>query len=501
MAMLNAQTPDESTVGVVDLHSVRYPYKAPYHPHEFYPEYPFGDYISKEKNFVYDGVRNLLKLLELDKKRFGKPDWNPLGEIIKPGMVVVLKPNFILSFHAQKKDIYSTITHPAMIRAIADYCLIALRGEGIITIADAPQYNCNWNQLMGITQLPMVVGFLKLQTTTEIQLLDLRDYWAPGRHFPSNTKKLTGDPMGSVLVNLGQNSAMVNHPNPQRFYGAVYDRKETIKHHIGRHQEYKISRTILKADVLINIPKMKVHKKVGVTLNQKNLVGTCTNKNFLVHYTLGLPSEGGDQFPGDALNKTQQKVIKFERWMYDHFLSSRTLLGEYIHRLVYGLLYLKIFSHIGLEIPDKVRILDAGNWHGNDSAWRMVVDLAKIIRFSDKNGQIHRTPQRQVLSIVDGVIGGDKLGPLEPDPHPAGIIIGGKNFLAVDLVTTRLMGYNPEKLKQFTKLDARYNFGPRKIQEIKVISNNKRLLKVSTNNKDRYFNFLPHPGWRGHIEI
>ena len=58
-----------------------------------------------------------------------------------------------------------------------------------------------------------------------------------------------------------------------------------------------ISRTALQSDVFINLPKLKTHKKVGVTLNLKNLVGINGNKNWLPHYAIGSPEENGDQFP------------------------------------------------------------------------------------------------------------------------------------------------------------------------------------------------------------
>lgn len=479
-------------VGIADLKTASYPKHSPFHPHLSYPEYPHKDFVSTEQNIAYEGVRELFKLLKLDIKHVGKSNWNPLGKLIKPGMTVVLKPNFVLSFHSLNKDIYSIITHPAVIRAVADYCIIALKGKGKLIIADAPQYNCNWEELMSITKLPETISFLKSQTSVNIELLDLREYWATKRHFPSYTKKLVGDPKGKILVNLGRKSMLASHLNPLKFYGAVYNRQETIKHHIGNHQEYEISKTVLNADVLINLPKLKVHKKVGVTLNQKNLVGICTNKNYLVHYTLGLPHEGGDQFPEGTLSPKLNLVIKFERWMYDHFLACQNLFGEYMHRFIYGFWYLRVFSRFGFSIPEKVRVLDAGNWYGNDSAWRMVTDLAIIVSFCDRKGKIQKNHQRKTFSVVDGIIGGDNLGPLEPDPHPSGVIIGGDNFLYTDVVATRLMGFDSCKIKQFSG---------KGFNKIKIVSNNKRYITALKNKNDRYLRFLPHPGWVGHIEI
>ena len=489
-------------VCVVKIKIPKYPKIIPFHPSETYPEYPFSEHISNEKNYVYDGIRKLLYNLDYDLKNFGTCNWNPFGHIIKPSMTVVIKPNFVLSKHFEGKNIFSIITHPAVIRTIADYCWIALKGKGKIIIADAPQYNCNFSELVETTGLDKIVKFYAMFLGPSVELYDLRDYWSKTLHMPSCIRKLPGDPQGSVIVNLGDKSAFYKFPHPEKFYGAVYHRQETIKHHSGRIQEYEISQTILNADVFISVPKLKVHKKVGVTLNNKGLVGICTNKNLLVHYTLGTPKEGGDQLPDSLLTPLEHRIIKFERWMYDTFLSRRSILAECIHRTIYGFFYLKLLKPLGLKVADEKRLLDAGNWYGNDSVWRMVVDLLKIIYFADKEGNLKSTPQRRLFSIIDGVIGGENKGPLLPDPKPAGILIGGENFLAADIVATRLMGFDPYKLKQFSILnDSNYDFGLKTVNDIDVVSDEPDFQKCLKNNADRFFSFKPYPGWIDHIEI
>lgn len=478
------------SVAINKRENVSYPIKPPFHPHEKYPEYPF-DEISDAENHIYEMMRELFVLQGLDKYNYGQKEWNPLKEFVSPGSTVVLKPNFVLSRHPDNKDIYSVITHPSVLRTIADYCWIALKNQGKILIADAPQYNCNFDELMEKTKLNEIKDYINTKGEVIMEIVDLRNYWATKRHFPSYTRTLPGDPSGSVVVNLGKESANFDHPNPNRVYGAVYDRRETISHHSGKIQEYMVSKTILDADTYISVPKLKTHKKVGVTLNLKNLVGICTNKNFIIHYTLGTPEEGGDQFPHGLLTAKEKLIIEFERWMYDHFLSHRTRFHEYIHRFIYGFLYLKIFRHFNLDIPEEKRLLDAGNWYGNDSAWRMVVDLAKIINFSNKDGVMEKNRSRKILSIVDGIIGGEGNGPLSPDPINAGMLISGSNLLAVDMVATHSMGFNPNKLKQFTQWDKNFPLGPNSLDDIEIITN---------ASKTKHLHFRPHPGWIGHIE-
>src|SRR5579864_3953648 len=117
----------QSRVCIIDAGSAIYPRTAPYHPSQSYPEYPFSSALASEPNPAYDAVRRALGELGYDAPHFGSASWNPLGEIIQPGMTVVVKPNFVLSRHAEGKDLYSIITHPSVLRAVADYCWIALK--------------------------------------------------------------------------------------------------------------------------------------------------------------------------------------------------------------------------------------------------------------------------------------------------------------------------------------------------------------------------------------
>jgi hypothetical protein len=72
------------------------------------------------------------------------------------------------------------------------------------------------------------------------------------------------------------------------------------------------------------------------------------------------------------------------------------------------------------------------------------VDLHKIAIYADKDGVIRDTPQRTYFSVLDGIIGME--GPMTydstPDPRPTGVVVAGKNPVAVDIVGSRIMGFN-----------------------------------------------------------
>ena len=75
-----------------------------------------------------------------------------------------------------------------------------------------------------------------------------------------------------------------------RFHSA-----ETRERHV-----YVVSRTCLDCDVLVNLPKMKTHKKTGITLSMKNLVGICTHKKFFATSFIEVSDPGGGRYPASV---------------------------------------------------------------------------------------------------------------------------------------------------------------------------------------------------------
>lgn len=483
---------------------LEYSNEAPYSPQLSFPEYPLKS-LSKCQNHVYESLRKTLFLMGLDKENFGSQIWNPLKEIVEPGNTVVIKPNFVLDRHENGGDIFSIITHPSIIRAIVDYVYIALKGEGKIIIADAPQMDCNFGRLIKLTNLDSIVHLYKDELDFDIEVYDLRDFWldvtnAPKAAYSKYRHELPGDPLGGSIINLGEKSLLYELKNSKNFYGADYNRDETIKHHHDGIQEYLISNTILSADVVISVPKLKVHKKTGITINVKGLVGINLNKNYLVHYRLGTPSEGGDQYPDNILSRQEETVLKLQRAGFDILLSKKTSLTDTLYEFAVGI-GRALLKPLGFELNKEKAIFDGGNWYGNDSAWRMAIDLLRIFIYSDKRGNLRESPCRRVFSIVDGIIGGEGNGPLAPDKKKCGLIVAGTNFCAVDWVCARLMGFNDKKLK-ILNYPLLYPEVFHCCKEKIMLHTNTERLKglLDQGNKERYFSFRPHKGWEGYID-
>ncbi len=468
----------------------------PYSPAAAYPESPIAHQTLSTRNEGYHLVREALRLTGLDSENFGTPQWNPLGSVVTPGDTVVLKPNFIRDFHdTDPNEIESVITHGSIIRAALDYTAIALQGRGKVLIADAPQCESNFNRIKAFTGLDEIQSLYREQVPIKVEIIDLRqEYTEKMDGVIVGHRTLPGDPAGYTRVNLGRHSEFmaVNHMN-HRLYGSEYDRSEVAAHHHGETHEYLISKSIMDAGVFINLPKMKTHKKVGATLNLKNLVGINGNKNWLPHHREGVPRNGGDQFANSGLSEY------LEYYLGSAFKKHFPKLGR-LRKLIGGHAKKMGRAAFGDTNTDRIR---SGNWHGNDTTWRMVLDLNRALRYADGTGTLNDSPRRRYFSILDGIVAGDGNGPMDTTPKPCGVVLAGTDPLSVDLVCVRLMGFDYEKMRLMTAALKPHDLGIVQVpyEEIQGNSNDRQFDKKLTQFEGPCFAFKPHFGWTGNIEL
>jgi uncharacterized protein (DUF362 family) len=400
--------------------------------------------------------------------------------IIQPGDRVLLKPNFIRERRTDRPDEWEQIiTHGSVIAGVAREVAAAMEGRGTITIADAPQTDSDFDAICARTGIAQLREQLQREfPALKFEVLDLRrEVWRTERGVIVERRKLPEDPRGYTLVNLGRHSCF--HNKKGRFYGADYDTAFTARHHSDGKHEYLISRSVMDADVFINLPKLKTHKKVGVTLSLKNLVGINGDKNYLPHFCIGTPDEGGDEFPDSkAATKFQSRAIAAFKTVAKRSGAATKLwapLAKRVGSRVFG---------------DTTKVVRSGNWWGNDTTWRMTLDLNKVLWHFDGAGKRRAKPLRY-LTIIDGIVAGEGNGPMEADAKPCGVLIAGTNPVAADFVTTRLMGFDWKKVptvhEAFQIADLKLaDFGPDDIEVAPELG--------------EVFHFRPHFGWVGHIE-
>jgi hypothetical protein len=69
-----------------------------------------------------------------------------------------------------------------------------------------------------------------------------------------------------------------------------------------------------------------------------------------------------------------------------------------------------------------------GNWQGNDTCWRMALDLNRALLFANRDGTLRTASQpKRYFCIIDGIIGGQGNGPTDPEPVFSNVLIAGGN--------------------------------------------------------------------------
>lgn len=413
---------------------------------------------------------------------------------------IVLKPNWVKHEEHREFPIEALVTDARLIEAVIDACLEKYPELEWITVGDVPLQTCNWEMLVEQTGLERLVEKYRCRRP-EIRFCD----WRRERFHTQNgfqVKQQTagfGDPRGYREVMLGTESFLDPISETKlKFRVSDYDPEETTSSHCRGAHKYLIAGSAADCDLFINLPKLKSHQKAGVTGALKNLVGINGNKGYLVHFKQGTPNQGGDEFPP----QTSQLVILQSRVREKLQKRSRLLF-----RLLRPLwLLLKRVRGIATEgTPanlEKTFYIGSGSWYGNDTIWRMVYDLNKIVRNLPPHGErLAKEPQRSYITIMDGILAGEGNGPLQPLPVPLGVLIAANDPFLEDLVMTKIMGFDYSKIPmlanhRFFNDPAWGNFDP---LTVPVFWNHERLTGI--DSIPVLHNFRPSPGWRGKIEL
>lgn len=453
---------------------ITYP-EYPYSPNEKYPELcsmPRGKSDIDSSNMVYGLFRDLLVDLECDIENYGTSSWNPLGNLVSPGDTVIIKPNLVRDMEGRQDCV---TTHPSVIRPIIDYVLLALDGKGSIIVGDAPTAEARFE----IFQHEM--GYQKLvdlyaDAPVPVALRDFRALKTIGDDgiWTGVQENSSSEMPEHTIVDLGENSIFcIEDCENGRFHGGGYEIDDTISHHHGKVHEYCVSKDILEADVVISVPKLKTHKKAGITCCLKNLVGINCDKNYLPHFMMGPVNHGGDEMPElkswnamvmRAYNHIRQAIIG-KHWMSlgkpaaaflnlvsrsnkqeqdaaskaadsaeTNQLSDQKDLGQWLHSKLSG------------------QPIAAGSWMGNQTICRMILDLNQIALRSNQEGAIDEGPQhRKLFYVVDGIVAGAGNGPTSAIPVHAGILAAGYNGLQVDASVLYALGINPWSVPLYDK--------------------------------------------------
>ena len=396
-----------------------------------------------------------------------RPDFSFMR--LSPGDWVVLKPNLVKEAkESDPNEWESVITSSTLIEQVCAHVCEALEGRGRVTICDAPQTDSRFSEIARKLGLYEIAQRCQQRFGIPVEILDLRnEEWTNQDGIITERKKLRGDPNGAIAFNLGRDSLFYKHPGEGRFYGADYDAGVVNQHHNGETHEYLICATPILADVFINLPKLKTHKKTGVTLSLKNLVGINADKNWLPHHTDGSPRTGGDQFPDLNLKRRAERLaVGTAR----RLALSVPKLGPYVARRL---------RRIGTSaFGSGDNVIRSGNWHGNDTTWRMVLDLNRCLLFGNADGTLRRERPKRYYSVIDGVIGMEGAGPMQGDPVQSNVVIAGADPLGVDMVAARVMGFDWRKIPVIREAFGLTNAPDKRICLPEDVQRNQRCARV-----------------------
>jgi uncharacterized protein (DUF362 family) len=371
---------------------------------------------------------------------------HPFGNVIPSGARVLIKPNLVLHRNEGRGGIECLVTHPSLIRSAVEAALQSEAAE--VLVGDAPIQGCDFDLLMRVSGLqswatermardPRFKGIRDFRRTTCVLVHGVR---------VAEENLHSADDF--LLFDLGNESQLEPvSSNGNRFRVAWYDpRLMANTHHRGVHQ-YLVARSVIDADVIINLPKLKTHKKAGLTCALKNLIGINGNKEYLPHHRVGGSAHGGDCYPGNGVVKRALEYVT----------DRQNLSSSYATATIWHL-FVALLARTARLQGD--RLGTDGSWHGNDTIWRTCLDLNRILLYgrSDADsgegmrqvqtlrGSMSEQLQRRVIHIADAVVAGQGNGPLAPDPLALGLLLGGNNASAVDWVAAHLLAYDPDKI-------------------------------------------------------
>jgi uncharacterized protein (DUF362 family) len=374
-----------------------------------------------------DQVRALARVLAWTSGPAGA-----FGAAVEPGDRVVVKPNWVLHENQAGRDFDPLITHGTLTGAVIAELLES--DASSIVLGDAPIQGCKFPVLLANMDYDRRVAAVAGDDRRFRGPIDFRrtvsDVSGGVRSAREDVRSLDQ----YVLFDLGEHSYLEPVTSGDgKFRVTMYPPALMQRTHApGRHQ-YLVAREIIDADVVVNLPKLKTHKKAGVTCALKNLVGINGNKEFLPHHRIGSPSDGGDCYPEPSKTKALLERVLDLQNTYSGPVAQRPLA-----------LAARVLDGIARRQGDRIGV--EGAWSENDTVWRMCLDLNRILVYGGRDGAIHGDPQRRVLTIVDAIVAGQGDGPLAPVALPMGLLYAGNSPAGVDWFSAALLGYAPDRI-------------------------------------------------------
>ena len=392
------------------------------------------DFINIETLFVNNDKRTITELAKVYcSKNLIKEKIKKVGQgfldtkTLLQGKRVLIKPNWVI--HDQKdEDSLCLRTSDNFVLALVELLLESKPGS--IIIGDAPVQGCNWDKMIS-KEFIKTINELSVHHSIPIEIKDFRRVtFDPSQNNPELERHPLSD---YTIFDMGKDSYLEPiSSNKNIFRVTSYDPDRLAESHtLGKHK-YCVTKELFDADVVISLPKIKTHQKTGITGALKNIVGFNGDKDYLPHHRVGGTDIGGDCYPGKNI------LRRISEFALDNANRNQG-------KKIYWFWFWSALIFWKLSQPKNVHQMAAG-WYGNDTTWRMVMDLNKIVIFGNKDGTISKEPQRILYSLCDGIVGGQGDGPLNPNPLPLGVICFTNNSAMADICMAALMRFDIQKI-------------------------------------------------------
>lgn len=354
------------------------------------------------------------------------------GKAIKKGAKILIKPNFVFHKNQGRDNLLPLITHQEIIKAVVAEVLKAEPQQ--VIVGDAPVQSCDFDALLRETKLDEWAHDLQ---KSDARFKGIVDFRRTISKFVGGVRQAEENLRGMekfVLFNLGRDSLLEPLTSDKNSFRVTsYDPRLMAKTHSPENHQYLVARETIEADVVINLPKLKTHKKAGITNALKNLVGINGNKEFLPHHRIGAPESGGDCYPEkDLVKRGLEKIFDWQN------MTVSPAKGKLLATV--GTQFERVLRLQGDEIGIE------GAWSGNETVPRMCLDLNRVLLYGKTDATFAETVQRRVLHIVDAIVAGQGDGPLASDALPLNLILAGENASAIDWVGAHLLGYDARKI-------------------------------------------------------
>lgn len=390
------------------------------------------DYVSIVTCFDGPQTRNIEYLGNLyNDKDFLKDKIHSLFDVIESSDLynksILIKPNWVRE--DKKEDDWICLRTNDNLLLVLLEKLLSYKPSNI-TIADAPIQDCKWEVMLS-DELLAEIHRLSQESHIPVTIKDFRRVVTDFKTNNSHTNIKSMD--NYLLFDVGEKSFLEPITKEKnKFRVTNYSPKDMASaHHRGVHK-YCVTKDVFTHDVIITVPKLKTHRMAGLTNSLKILIGINGDKQYLPHHRIGAKSHGGDCY------KNYNLFRDFAEKVFD---MQNNVIGSPIYKPL-SLLSTVLWK---LSKPGKQDFANAG-WYGNDTIWRTVMDLNYIAQYGKSDGSLAPTPQRKLLTLVDGLVGGQADGPLFPKPSPLGCLYFSDNPYLSDVIGGYLYSLDINKI-------------------------------------------------------